>query len=443
MAQTAKTVATGNPLFILAKQALFTFCISLILVGPISGLVLDGFSFDNELGRAVSTAAVITAGRVALSLLAMTSLGRRISGSLARNGSGATVRTGEQRSAVPVLALIFVAGLCLPFFADKYYLGVAILALIYCLLGLGLNIVVGLAGLLDLGFVAFYAVGAYLMALGSQYLGLGFWSALVIAPFLAALFGMVLAFPVLKMHGDYLAIVTLGFGEIIRLVLNNWLDFTGGPNGAPVPAPTLFGLEFTRSARQGGTPFHEFFGISYNADYKFWFIYLVLFLVVCAVIYAVQRLRVMPIGRMWEALREDEIACRSLGVNHVFIKLSAFMLGASTGGLAGVFFAVHQGFVNPTSFTFFESALILAIVVLGGLGSTMGVVLAALVLTILPELLRDFAEYRVFVFGVLMVVMMVWKPRGLVRVTRPAFYPSKKRAEAAATILNASPEAAR
>lgn len=265
MAQTAKTVATGNPLFILAKQALFTFCISLILVGPISGLVLDGFSFDNELGRAVSTAAVITAGRVALSLLAMTSLGRRISGSLARNGAGVTVRTGQQRSAVPVLALIFVAGLCLPFFADKYYLGVAILALIYCLLGLGLNIVVGLAGLLDLGFVAFYAVGAYLMALGSQYLGLGFWSALVIAPFLAALFGMVLAFPVLKMHGDYLAIVTLGFGEIIRLVLNNWLDFTGGPNGAAVPAPTLFGLEFTRSARQGGTPFHEFFGISYNA----------------------------------------------------------------------------------------------------------------------------------------------------------------------------------
>ncbi|WP_037451914.1 ABC transporter permease subunit, partial [Sinorhizobium fredii] len=179
-----------------------------------------------------------------------------------------------------------------------------------------------------------------------------------------------------------------------------------------------------RTPRQGGTPFHEFFGISYSADYKFWFIYLVLFLVVAAVIYVVNRLKSMPIGRLWEALREDEIACRSLGVNHVATKLSAFMLGASTGGIAGVFFAVHQGFVNPTSFTFFESALILAIVVLGGLGSTLGVILAALVLTILPEVLRDFAEYRVLVFGVLMVAMMVWRPRGLVRIKRPAFFPS-------------------
>lgn len=432
-----------NRILSLGKEALLTFCVSLVLVGPISGLVLDGFSFRNELGHAVLVAAAITAGRLLLSLASQTGLGKRVVGSMARNGAGVTVRTGKERSPLPVLALIFAAGLCLPFFADKYFLGIAILALIYCLLGLGLNIVVGLAGLLDLGFVAFYAVGAYLLALGSQYLGLGFWGALVIAPFLAGLCGMILAFPVLKMHGDYLAIVTLGFGEIIRLGLNNWLDFTGGPNGAAVPAPTFLGLEFTRTARQGGTPLHEFLGIPYNADYKFWFIYLVLFLVVCGVIYAVQRLRVMPIGRMWEALREDEIACRSLGVNHVFIKLSAFMLGASTGGLAGVFFAVHQGFVNPTSFTFFESALILAIVVLGGLGSTFGVVLAALVLTILPELLRDFAEYRVFVFGVLMVVMMIWKPRGLVRVTRPAFFPSKATAAQAAQPLNASPEAVR
>ncbi|EPR10876.1 hypothetical protein L905_20130 [Agrobacterium sp. TS43] len=432
-----------NPLLKLGKEALLTFCVSLVLVGPISGLVLDGFTFRNELVHAVLIAAIITIGRVVLSVASMTPAGRRISAILSRSGGGVTVRSGQERSPALLLAILFLAGLALPFVADKYFLGIAILALIYCLLGLGLNIVVGLAGLLDLGFVAFYAVGAYLLALGSQYLGLGFWSALIIAPFLAGLCGMILAFPVLKMHGDYLAIVTLGFGEIIRLVLNNWLAFTGGPNGAPVPPPTLFGLEFTRTARQGGTPFHEAFGIPYNADYKFWFIYLVLFFVVCAVIYAVQRLRVMPLGRMWEALREDEIACRSLGVNHVFIKLSAFMLGASTGGLAGVFFAVHQGFVNPTSFTFFESALILAIVVLGGLGSTVGVVLAALVLTILPELLRDFAEYRVFVFGVLMVVMMIWKPRGLVRVTRPAFFPSKSAERAPSSVLGANAEASR
>lgn len=413
-----------NRLLTLLKQALLTFTVSLVLFGPVSGLVLEGFSFRNELTRAVLLAAIVTAGRVALSLIGMTTFGRKLAGKTASDNSGVTVMTGTEKSPVLILVLLFAAGLALPFFADKYFLGIAILALIYCLLGLGLNIVVGLAGLLDLGFVAFYAVGAYLLALGAQYLGIGFWGALMIAPFLAAFCGMVLAFPVLKMHGDYLAIVTLGFGEIIRLVLNNWLDFTGGPNGAPVPPPTLLGLEFTRTAKQGGVTLHEYFGIPYSADYKFWFIYFVLFLVVCLVIYAVERLRVMPLGRMWEALREDEVACRSLGVNHVFTKLTAFMLGASTGGIAGVFFAVHQGFVNPTSFTFFESALILAIVVLGGLGSTVGVIAAALVLTILPELLRDFAEYRVFIFGVLMVVMMIWKPRGLVRVKRPAFFPS-------------------
>ena len=424
----------------LLKEALITFTISLILFGPISGLVLDGFSFNNELMSAVSLAAVVTAGRVAISLISSSRIGRSLWERISSGSGGVTVRTGKEASPMLILAVTFVAVLTLPLFADKYILGIAILALIYCLLGLGLNIVVGLAGLLDLGFVAFYAVGAYLLALGSQYIGLGFWSALIIAPFLAGLFGMILGFPVLKMHGDYLAIVTLGFGEIIRLVLNNWLAFTGGPNGAPAPAPTLFGIEFTRTAKQGGTPIHEWLGIPYSADYKFWFIYIVLFLIVCGVIFAVERLRVMPIGRMWEALREDEIACRSLGVNHVFTKLSAFMLGASTGGLAGVFFAVHQGFVNPTSFTFFESALILAIVVLGGLGSTVGVILAALVLTILPELLREFAEYRVLVFGILMVVMMIWKPRGLVRVTRPAFFPSSRTKEqiaAKAVELNA------
>ena len=287
-----------NRVHTLLKQALLTFTVSIILFGPISGLVLDGFSFTNELTRALLLAAIVTVGRSALSLFQMSSLGRKLSLRMAGNSAGVTVMNGQERSPMLVLALLFVAGLSLPFFADKYFLGIAILALIYCLLGLGLNIVVGLAGLLDLGYVAFYAVGAYLLALGSQYLGLGFWSALILAPFLAGLCGMVLAFPVLKMHGDYLAIVTLGFGEIIRLVLNNWLEFTGGPNGAPVPPPTFFGLEFTRTAKQGGVPIHEYLGIPYSADYKFWFLYFVLFLVVCFVIYAVERLRVIPLGRM-------------------------------------------------------------------------------------------------------------------------------------------------
>ncbi|QEL22990.1 high-affinity branched-chain amino acid ABC transporter permease LivM [Bosea sp. F3-2] len=412
----------------LLKEAAYTFVIALIVFGPISGLVLEGFTFSSHLVRPLVIAAIVALGRVLVTLALASRPGQRLAKLLSRTtGGGVTVASGREKSPLLALALVFAAGLAFPFFADKYWLGIAILALIYVLLGLGLNIVVGLAGLLDLGFVAFYAVGAYLLALGSQYLGLGFWGALALAPLLAGFCGMVLAFPVLRMHGDYLAIVTLGFGEIIRLVLTNWLEFTGGPNGAPVPSPTIFGLEFTRAARQGGTPFHEFFGLRYSADYKFWFIYLTLFLVVCAVVYIVARLRAMPIGRLWEALREDEIACRSLGVNAVTTKLSAFMLGASTGGIAGVFFAVHQGFVNPTSFTFFESALILAIVVLGGLGSTRGVIAAAIVLTILPEVLRDFAEYRILVFGILMVVMMIWRPRGLVRITRPAFFPSAAR----------------
>jgi branched-chain amino acid transport system permease protein len=187
------------------------------------------------------------------------------------------------------------------------------------------------------------------------------------------------------------------------------------------PAPTLFGLEFSRTAKYGGTPFHEFMGWSYNPNMKFLFLYVVLFLVLALMIVWVHRLRVMPMGRAWEALREDEIACRSLGINPVLIKLSAFMMGAMTGGMAGVFFASYQGFVNPTSFTFFESALILAIVVLGGLGSIVGVIAAAFVLTLLPELLREFADFRILAFGILMVLMMIWRPRGLIRSRRPLF----------------------
>ena len=324
-----------------------------------------------------------------------------------------------------VLPLLIVLALVFPFFASKYLLTVVILGLIYVLLGLGLNIVVGLAGLLDLGYVAFYAIGAYGLALGYEHLGLGFWSVLPLAALAAAVAGGILGFPVLRMHGDYLAIVTLGFGEIIRLVLNNWLSFTGGPNGMSVPSPSFMGLEFTRRARDGGVPFHEFFGIDYNANYKFLFIYLVLFLVVLMVLHVKNRLTRMPVGRAWEALREDEIACRAMGLNHVLVKLSAFMIGASTAGLAGVFFASYQGFVNPASFTFFESALILAIVVLGGMGSTVGVVIAAFVLTVAPELLRSFAEYRVLLFGVLMVLMMIWRPRGLIRVSRKGVQPRK------------------
>ncbi|KJV49184.1 branched-chain amino acid ABC transporter permease [Pantoea sp. BL1] len=393
--------------------------ISLVVFGPIVGVVLDGYSFKLSPQRVALLVGLVMAGRLMLSLFTSTLYGQRFTRKFEGNDDGVYVREPGYRSRMRwILPLILIAALAFPFLSSKYLLTVAILGLIYVLLGLGLNIVVGLAGLLDLGYVAFYAIGAYGLALGYEYLGLGFWSMLPIAALMAAFAGALLGFPVLRMHGDYLAIVTLGFGEIIRLVLTNWLSFTGGPNGVSVPSPTFFGLEFARRARDGGVPYHEFLHLDYNPNMKFIFIYVVLVLVVLLVLLIKHRLTRMPIGRAWEALREDEIACRAMGLNHVLVKLSAFMLGASTAGIAGVFFASYQGFVNPTSFTFFESALILAIVVLGGMGSTLGVVLAAFVLTVAPELLRSFAEYRVLLFGMLMVLMMIWRPRGLVRTAR-------------------------
>ncbi|UKY37999.1 high-affinity branched-chain amino acid ABC transporter permease LivM [Pantoea dispersa] len=400
-------------------DTLLAGAVALVVFGPVVGVVLSGYSFTLSPLRVALLVAVVMAGRLLLGLFLHTAAGCRFLRNFEGNDDGVYVREPGYRSRLRwIIPLLLVVALAFPFLSSKYLLTVAILGLIYVLLGLGLNIVVGLAGLLDLGYVAFYAIGAYGLALGYQYLGLGFWSMIPIAALLAALAGALLGFPVLRMHGDYLAIVTLGFGEIIRLVLNNWLSFTGGPNGVSVPSPTFLGLEFARRAKEGGIPYHQFLHLDYNPNMKFIFIYVVLVMVVLLVLFIKHRLTRMPIGRAWEALREDEIACRAMGLNHVLVKLSAFMLGASTAGIAGVFFASYQGFVNPTSFTFFESALILAIVVLGGMGSTLGVVLAAFVLTVAPELLRSFAEYRVLLFGMLMVLMMIWRPRGLVRTAR-------------------------
>jgi branched-chain amino acid transport system permease protein len=400
--------------------------IALIVFGPIVGVVLEGYSYNLQPTRVAWMVGAVMIGRFVLSLFMQTAKGVKVQQSFEVVGSGVHVLPPDYKSRLRlIIPVLIVIAIVFPIFADKYLLTVVILGLIYVLLGLGLNIVVGLAGLLDLGYVAFYAIGAYGLALGYHYLGLGFWTMLPLSALMAAMAGCILGFPVLRMHGDYLAIVTLGFGEIIRLILTNWLSFTGGPNGMPVPSPSVFGIEFGRIAKDGGIPFHQFFGTEYNPNVKFMLIYGVLFLVVMLVLYIKHRLTRMPVGRAWEALREDEIACRAMGLNHVLVKLSAFTLGASTAGLAGVFFASYQGFVNPTSFSFFESALILAIVVLGGMGSTVGVVIAAFVLTVAPELLRSFAEYRVLLFGVLMVLMMIWKPRGLIRISRTGVTPRK------------------
>ncbi len=313
---------------------------------------------------------------------------------------------------------LLVAILVIPCFGSRNLLDLGTLILIYVMLGLGLNIQVGLAGLLDLGYVGFYAIGAYTYALLNQYLGLSFWEALPLAGGMSALFGFVLGFPVLRLRGDYLAIVTLGFGEIIRILLNNLTTITGGPNGiSSIPKPSLFGLEFSRRAENGGQTFHEFFGIHYDANYKIIFLYVMAVLLVLFTLFVINRLLRMPLGRAWEALRDDEIACRSLGLNPTIIKLTAFSIGAAFAGFAGSFFAARQGFISPESFTFMESAIILAIVVLGGMGSLRGVVIAAIVMTVLQQS-QLFSEYRMLIFGILMVVMMLWRPQGLVPMTR-------------------------
>ena len=295
---------------------------------------------------------------------------------------------------------------------QRYQLDLGVLVLTYVMLGLGLNIVVGLAGLLDLGYVAFYAVGAYVFALVSGAFGLGFWACLPISFAAAAVCGVLLGFPVLRLRGDYLAIVTLAFGEIVRIILLNWVSLTGGPNGiSGIPRPTLFGLGF--GARGGPHSFAGYFGLPPSSLYRFEFLYYIVLTLSLLVAFVTHRLRRLPIGRAWEALREDETAARALGINTTRTRLSAFALGAGFGGLAGAFFATRQGFISPESFTFMESAIVLSIVVLGGLGSQTGVALAGLVMIGGFELARDFAEYRMVVFGAGLVAIMVLRPRGL------------------------------
>jgi len=312
------------------------------------------------------------------------------------------------------------------FFDNRYVVDVATTVLIYVMLGWGLNVVVGLAGLLDLGYVAFYAVGAYSYAILSTQFGWTFWEALPLAGGLAAAFGLLLGWPTLRLRGDYLAIVTLGFGEIIRLILVNWTEFSGGPNGiTSIPRPTLFGLPFKADGEPGEATFASFFGLEFVPEQRVVFLYYLILALALLTNLFVSRLRRLPVGRAWEAMREDEIACQAMGMNVTNVKLSAFALGAMLGGFAGVFFAARQGFISPESFVFSESAMILAIVVLGGMGSQTGVVFASLVLVLLPEIGRDFAEYRMLMFGTAMILIMVWKPGGLLSQRQPTVLASR------------------
>lgn len=316
--------------------------------------------------------------------------------------AGRTIRA-DSRIYIPGLIMLGIFVALFPQLFSTYQTSIMITALMYVMLGLGLNIVVGLAGLLDLGYVAFYAVGAYFYALMNFHFGLSFWVALPMAGLLATVFGVLLGYPVLRLRGDYLAIVTLGFGEIIRLVLENWSEFSFGPSG-------IAGI-----SRPGS------FGISMSLDQHMSYLYYIMIVLVIFTIIVVNRLRNSRIGRAWIALREDEIACQAMGVDKTKTKLSAFALGATWAGFVGCILAAKTTFINPASFTFLESAIILSIVVLGGMGSIVGVIVGAFVLILLPEYLRAFSEYRMLVFGAAMVLIMVFRPQGIISGVRKRY----------------------
>jgi branched-chain amino acid transport system permease protein len=379
--------------------------------GPTGQLI-----YWTRFGDLASIVAVVFVGSIAIELLRQWWGPSPIGDAIPPSAQKALGLAGK---AIPPLLLVFALLLPVVFYDQRYVIDTGIQVLTYVMLGWGLNVVVGLAGLLDLGYVAFYAVGAYSYALLATNFELSFWVCLPLAGVLAACWGVMLGFPVLRLRGDYLAIVTLAFGEIIRLVLVNWQSLTGGPNGVSgIPRPSFFGIPLT----PGDDGLAARLGIEFSPTQRIVFLFYVILAMALLTNWVTIRLRRLPIGRAWEALREDEVACRALGINITTTKLTAFAIGAMFGGFAGAFFATRQGFISPESFTFQESALVLAIVVLGGMGSQLGVALAALTLIGGFELFRGFDQYRMLVFGMAMVLLMIWRPRGLIGHRAPTVF---------------------
>ncbi len=417
--------ATGIPS--LLKTAFINALIALVLFSLMVGIRTEAGS-DGQLtywtrfGDLASLVAAVFGGSIVIELLR-----QWIGPTGAEKLVPPAVKSGMSlvgRYLAPAL-LIFALLVPVIFYNQRYILDLAILVLTYVMLGWGLNVVVGLAGLLDLGYVAFYAVGAYSYALLATNFGWSFWICLPLAGILAAFWGMLLGFPVLRLRGDYLAIVTLAFGEIIRLVIINWQDLTGGPNGVTgIPRPSFFGIPLDNSDDGLAAKL----GIEYSPTHRIVFLFYLILALALLTNWVTIRLRRLPIGRAWEALREDEVACRALGINTTTTKLTAFATGAMFGGFAGAFFATRQGFISPESFTFQESALVLAIVVLGGMGSQLGVALAALAMIGGFELFRGLETYRMLVFGMAMVLIMIWRPRGLIGHRAPTVYLTKAQA---------------
>ncbi|HUJ19358.1 MAG TPA: branched-chain amino acid ABC transporter permease [Nitrospirota bacterium] len=354
-----------------------------ILVLPFTGI------------RAALSLAAAAALLIAVGNMAGHGTVQRLLVSLRERASHAVARSAPIRAALgsrTSLVMLVVLLIVLPLFLNDYFRDVLTLTCMYVVLALGLNLIVGQAGLLNLGYVAFYAIGAYTYSILSTTAGLPFWPGLVVGALAAAGCAALVGLPTLRLRGDYFAIVTLGLGEITRIILNNWDRMTGGPNGiSRIGRPVIAGYTLHRTID---------------------FYYLILAIVIVT-IFLMQRLIASRIGRSWVAIREDEVAAEAMGVNTFRLKMLAFVLGSAWAGLAGVFFAAKMAFVSPESFTFFESVIILCMVVLGGMGSIPGIILGALLLITLPEVFRDFQDYRMLAFGIALVLMMIFRPQGL------------------------------
>jgi branched-chain amino acid transport system permease protein len=315
------------------------------------------------------------------------------------------------------LLILTLIALIIPLFAGRQTVDLLTLILVYATLAAALNIVVGYTGLLDLGFIAFFAIGAYAYALLSQGFGMGFWTCLPLAAIIPALISMLLGCAVLRLRGDYFAIVTLGFLQIVDTLLVNWQGLTHGSQGITgIARPTLFGLEFSSESTHS---FAAAMGMPFDPVQRIVFLYYIALAMTLAANALSLGLRRTPLGRAWEALREDEVAAASIGIARAPAKLAAYAISAAMAGVAGEFFAARQGFISPESFGFLDSAIVLAIVVLGGAGSPLGILAAAFFLIGTPEIFRGFADYRMLVFGACMVIVMQVRPRGLAALRRP------------------------
>jgi branched-chain amino acid transport system permease protein len=390
------------------KRAFFTALWFMFLTFPI--MVIKVNTIERTIEWRWWRMAAVGGASFVLAVIWRRVMQRRARGGAEDNGQGEVRQPlfqrllRNRRISLPALGLVVAFVLAFPFVFSMYQTNIMVTALIYVVVGLGLNIVVGLAGLLDLGYVAFYAVGAYSYALLNYHFGVSFWVALPLGALMGCVFGVLLGFPVLRLRGDYLAIVTLGFGEIIRLVLENWNAFSFGPSGiANIPRPGILGVSMSLSQSTR-------------------FIYFLMLALTLFTVFVVRRLQDSRIGRAWIALREDEVACQAMGIDKTRTKLSAFALGATWAGMGGVVFAAKSTFINPISFTIWESIIILCVVVLGGMGSILGVILGALILILLPEYLRAFSEYRMLIFGVMLVMMMLFRPGGIVSDVRRIYH---------------------